>query len=77
MKRIFDKLSPEIKTDLQNQLEIYPTLTQRIIDDCKENVAWGSLKMRTVRELCSIYERLNGSIYINNILHGDEIIDEI
>jgi hypothetical protein len=77
MKTIFDKLSPEIKADLENQLEIYPTLTQRIIDDCAENVVWGSLKMRTVRELCLIYERLNGSIYINNILHGDEIIDEI
>lgn len=77
MKTIFDKLSPEIKEDLENQLEIYPTLTQKIIDDCAENVVWGSLKMRTVRELCSIYERLNGSIYINNILHGDEIIDEI
>jgi hypothetical protein len=74
MKRIFDKLSPEIKKDLENQLEIYPTLTQRIIDDCAENVVWGSLKMRTVRELCSIYERLNGSIYVNTILHGDEII---
>lgn len=77
MKTIFDKLSPEIKADLENQLEIYPTLTQRIIDDCAENVVWGSLKMRTVRELCLIYERLNGSIYINNILHGDEIINEI
>jgi hypothetical protein len=74
MKRIFDKLAPEIKADLENQLEIYPTLTQRIIDDCAENVVWGSLKMRTVRELCSIYERLNGSIYVNTILHGDEII---
>ena len=74
MKTIFEALAPEIKTDLENQLERYPTLTQRIIDDCAENVAWSSLKMRTVRELCSIYERLNGSIYINNILHGDEII---
>ena len=74
MKTIFEALAPQIKADLEKQLEHYPILTQRIIDDCAENVAWGSLKMHTVRELCKIYERFEGTIYINNILHGDEII---
>jgi hypothetical protein len=33
MKTIFEALQPEIKKDLENQLKIYPTLTERIIDE--------------------------------------------
>ena len=51
MKNLFEKLNPEMKKALENNVKKYPISVSNVIKSLKTNVIHGDLKISELREL--------------------------
>jgi hypothetical protein len=68
MKTLFDQLKPEFLEKLNEQSVLYPSLTEKIILELKENVFWLHLTVNTAQNLCMLDKNKNlGIIELSNL----------
>jgi hypothetical protein len=52
---LFDRLKPEIKVVLNKDLELYPSITQKIVDELTSNTYIIDIKYGTATAICYWY----------------------
>ena len=77
MKTIYDKLNPEIKASIKEDLEKYPASTGSLVDSLQKAIFWSELK---VSDVCSIITHSHDTFMTlshQDIIWGDKfLIDE-
>jgi len=70
MKTLFDQLNYEFLEKLNEQSVLYPSLTEKIILELKENVSWLHLTVNTAQNLCMLDKNKNlGIIELSNLFN--------
>ena len=74
MKKIYEKLKPEIQNSIQEDLEKFPVTTDRLIDSLKLHSFWSELTVDEVRTIINHSHLSFVEISINDILWGDKFL---
>jgi hypothetical protein len=70
MKTLFDQLNYEFLEKLNEQSVLYPSLTEKMILELKENVSWLNLTVNTAQNLCVLDKNKNlGIIELSNLFN--------
>ena len=74
MKTLYDKLKPEIRNSIQEDLKKYPTSTMSLIDSLKAANFWSDLKVHNVNSII-LHDHTNLlTISHMDLLYGDRFL---
>ena len=74
MKTLYDKLKPEIRDSIQEDLKKYPTSTMSLIDSLKAANFWSDLKVHNVNSII-LHDHTNLlTISHMDLLYGDRFL---
>ena len=74
MKTLYDKLKPEIRDSIQEDLKKYPTSTMTLIDSLKAANFWSDLKVHNVNSII-LHDHTNLlTISHMDLLYGDRFL---
>ena len=74
MKKLYDKLKPEIRDSIQEDLKKYPTSTMSLIDSLKAANFWSDLKVHNVNSII-LHDHTNLlTISHMDLLYGDRFL---
>tara|TARA_R110000824_G_scaffold326730_1_gene513674 strand:- start:367 stop:612 length:246 start_codon:yes stop_codon:yes gene_type:complete len=74
MKNLYDKLKPEIRNSIQEDLKKYPTSTMTLIDSLKAANFWSDLKVHNVNSII-LHDHTNLlTISHMDLLYGDRFL---
>jgi|TARA_R110000822_G_scaffold155109_1_gene294908 hypothetical protein len=74
MKNLYDKLKPEIRNSIQEDLKKYPTSTMSLIDSLKAANFWSDLKVHNVNSII-LHDHTNLlTISHMDLLYGDRFL---
>ena len=77
MKNLYDKLKPEIRDSIQEDLKKYPTSTMILIDSLKAASFWSDLKIHDVSRIITFTHTNLLTISHMDLLYGDRfLVDE-
>jgi hypothetical protein len=71
MKNLYEKLKPEIRDSIQEDLKKYPTTTTMLIDSLKRNNFWSDLKIHDVSKIINFSHTNLLTISHMDLLYGD------
>jgi hypothetical protein len=74
MKNLYEKLKPEIRDSIQEDLKKYPATTMALIDSLKRNNFWSDLKVHDVSKLINFSHTNLLSISHMDLLYGDRFL---
>jgi len=74
MKNLYEKLKPEIRDSIQEDLKKYPTSTMNLIDNLKAVNFWSDLKMCDIRHVITHNHTNLLTISHMDLLWGDKFI---
>lgn len=76
MKTLYQQLKPEIKQELLEQEELYPTLVKDVKIALKENYLWSHLSIGQARELVNFTSVSLGSMSSYDWSYGEKFLIE-
>ena len=76
MKNLYDKLKPEIRDSIQEDLKKYPTTTIALINSLKAANFWSDLKVHDVSRIINFSHTNLLSISHMDLLYGDSFLVE-
>ena len=74
MKTLYDKLKPEIRDSIQEDLQKYPTTTMAMIDSLKAASFWSDLRVHEVTRIVTHHHRNLLTISHMDLLYGDTFL---
>jgi len=74
MKNLYDKLKPEIRDSIQEDLKKYPTTTMMLIDSLKTANFWSDLKVHDVTRIVTFSHTNLLTISHMDLLYGDRFL---
>tara|TARA_R110000823_G_scaffold295362_1_gene414461 strand:+ start:37 stop:273 length:237 start_codon:yes stop_codon:yes gene_type:complete len=74
MKTLYDKLKPEIRDSIQEDLQKYPTSTMSLIDGLKSVNFWSDLKVHDVNSIILHNHTNLLTISHMDLLYGDKFL---
>ena len=74
MKKIYDKLKPEIQDSIQKDLKTFPASTRMLVDSLELHSFWSELTVDEVRTIINHSHLSFVEISINDILWGDKFL---
>lgn len=74
MKKIYEKLKPEIQDSIQEDLEKFPASTRILVDSLELHSFWSDLTIDEVRTILSHSHLSLVEISMNDILWGDKFL---
>lgn len=74
MKTLYQQLKPEIKQELLEQEELYPTLVKDVKIALKENYLWSHLSIGQARELVNFTSVSLGSMSSYDWSYGEKFL---
>ena len=74
MKNLYDKLKPEIRDSIQEDLKKYPTSTMMLIDSLRRNNFWSDLKIHDVSKIITFSHTNLLTISHMDLLYGDRFL---
>tara|TARA_R100001443_G_scaffold51467_1_gene63454 strand:+ start:41 stop:280 length:240 start_codon:yes stop_codon:yes gene_type:complete len=74
MKNLYDKLKPEIRDSIQEDLKKYPTSTMSLIDGLKSVNFWSDLKVHDVNSIILHNHTNLLTISHMDLLYGDKFL---
>jgi len=74
MKNLYERLKPEIRNGIQEDLKRYPTTTKALIDSLKTANFWSDLKVHDVNRIITFSHTNLLSISHLDLLYGDQFL---
>ena len=74
MKTLYDKLKPEIRDSIQEDLQKYPTSTKSLIDGLKSVSFWSDLRVHEVTRIVTHHHKNLLTISHMDLLYGDTFL---
>jgi len=74
MKTLYDKLKPEIRNSIQEDLKKYPTTTMAMIDGLKAASFWSDLRVHEVTKIVTHHHTNLLTISHMDLLYGDSFL---
>ncbi len=72
MKTLFEKLTPEVAELLRLESEMYPTITQDLIDELQSKYFWTEITVKNAYSLVRLDQTKRFSIYELTECFNDE-----
>ena len=66
MKTLFEQLTASAYITLQQYVDLYPVLGEKIITDLKSNYSWLDIKLHTSIQLCDMNDMTFDLVNINS-----------
>ena len=72
MKSLFERLKPEVKQNILNEVDKYPTTGNILVSELKSKKFWNDLKVETVTKVISFNHSSLLETSIMDFIHGDK-----
>jgi len=74
MKKIYEKLKPEIQDSIQEDLKNFPASTRMLVDSLELHSFWSELTVDEVRTIINHSHLSFVEISMNDVLWGDKFL---
>tara|TARA_R100000808_G_scaffold4717_1_gene14981 strand:+ start:1770 stop:2006 length:237 start_codon:yes stop_codon:yes gene_type:complete len=76
MKTLFERLKPEVKQGILDEIDRYPTTGNMIVEELKANKFWNDLKIETVTRIIGFTHITLLEVSLWDFIHGDKFLNE-
>ena len=76
MKTLFERLKPEVKQSILDEVDRYPTTGNMIVEELKVVKFWNDLKVETVTRIIGFSHTTLLETSIWDFIHGDKFLQQ-
>ena len=76
MKPLFERLKPEVKQSILDEVDKYPTTGNMIVEELKVVKFWNDLKVETVTRIIGFSHTTLLETSIWDFIHGDKFLNK-